>query len=178
MEGDEPTLQALKLNANELDIVDHIVREMEQARGLDREAAMADMRYTFIEGLCHETVVKPQVSKEQLRSRKVDSILLGRYTAFPIFLGIMALVFYLTFGPVGTFFSDLMGNAIDGLSALCERALVYGEVNPILRSLVIDGIFGGVGTVLSFLPTIVTSFSLLSLLEMTAVIWRALLLHG
>ncbi len=165
VEGDEPTLQALKLNANELDIVDHIVREMEQARGLDREAAMADMRYTFIEGLCHETVVKPQISKEQLRSRKVDSILLGRYTAFPIFLGIMALVFYLTFGPVGTFFSDLMGSAIDGLSALCERALVYGEVNPILRSLVIDGIFGGVGTVLSFLPTIVILFFLLSILE-------------
>ena len=165
VEGDEPTLQALKLNANELDIVDHIVREMEQARGLDREAAMADMRYTFIEGLCRETVVKPQVSKEQLRARKVDAILLGRYTAFPIFLGIMALVFYLTFGPVGTFFSDLMANAIDGLSALCERGLIYGEVNPILRSLVIDGIFGGVGTVLSFLPTIVILFFLLSILE-------------
>ncbi len=165
VEGDEPTLKALEINENEQDIVGHIVHEMEQACGMDREAAMADMRYTFIENLCHDSVVKPQISKEQLLSRKADAILLGRYTAFPIFLGMMALVFYLTFGPVGSFFSQLMGNAIDGLAGLCENALIYGEVNPILRSLVIDGIFGGVGTVLSFLPTIVILFFLLSVLE-------------
>ncbi len=165
VEGDEPTMAALRLNENEQDIVGHIVHEMEQERGLDREAAMADMRYTYIEGICQTAVVKPQVSREQLRSRKVDAVLLGRYTAFPIFAGILALVFFLTFGPVGQGLSNLMANAIHGLSDLVNGALVYAEVNPLLRSLVVDGIFAGVGTVLSFLPTIVLLFFLLSILE-------------
>ena len=136
VEGDEPTMAALRLNENEQDIVGHIVHEMEQ-----------------------------QVSREQLRSRKVDAVLLGRYTAFPIFAGILALVFFLTFGPVGQGLSNLMANAIHGLSDLVNGALVYAEVNPLLRSLVVDGIFAGVGTVLSFLPTIVLLFFLLSILE-------------
>ena len=165
VEGDEPAISALKLNENELDIVDHIVREMESDLGTDSLAALADMRYTYIEGLCSRTVVKAHQSKEQMRSLKIDSILTHRIWAIPIFIGIMFAVFWITFGPIGVFFQDLLAQgvqlAIDGLEGL----LVYAQINPVLCSLIIDGVCAGVGSVLSFLPVILILFFLLSLVE-------------
>ncbi len=165
VEGDEPAISALKLNENELDIVDHIVREMESDLGTDSLAALADMRYTYIEGLCSRTVVKARQSKEQMRSLKIDSILTHRIWAIPIFIGIMFAAFWITFGPIGVFFQDLLAQgvqlAIDGLEGL----LVYAQINPVLCSLIIDGVCAGVGSVLSFLPVILILFFLLSLLE-------------
>lgn len=165
VEGDEPTIAALHINENELDIVDHIVREMESDLGTDRLAALADMRYSYIEELCEKTVVKAQQSREQLRSLKIDSVLTHRIWALPIFVLIMFAVFWITFGPIGIFFQDLLAEgvqlAIDGLANL----LVYAEINPVLQSLLIDGVCAGVGSVLSFLPVIVILFFLLSLLE-------------
>ncbi len=165
VEGDEPTIAALNINENELDIVDHIVREMESDLGTDRLAALADMRYSYIEELCEKTVVKAQQSREQLRSLKIDSLLTHRIWALPIFVAIMFAVFWITFGPIGIFFQDLLAEgvqlAIDGFEGL----LVYAEINPILQSLLIDGVCAGVGSVLSFLPVIVILFFLLSLLE-------------
>lgn len=165
VEGDEPTIVALHINENELDIVDHIVREMESDLGTDRLAALADMRYSYIEELCEKTVVKAQQSREQLRSLKIDSVLTHRIWALPIFVLIMFGVFWITFGPIGVFFQDLLAEgvqlAIDGFASL----LVYAEINPILQSLLIDGVCAGVGSVLSFLPVIVILFFLLSLLE-------------
>lgn len=165
VEGDEPTIAALNINENELDIVDHIVREMESDLGTDRLAALADMRYSYIEELCGKTVVKAQQSREQLRSLKIDSILTHRIWALPIFVAIMFGVFWITFGPIGIFFQDLLAEgvqlAIDGFESL----LVYAEINPILQSLLIDGVCAGVGSVLSFLPVIIILFFLLSLLE-------------
>ena len=165
VEGDEPTIAALHINENELDIVDHIVREMESDLGTDRLAALADMRYSYIEELCEKTVVKAQQSREQLRSLKIDSVLTHRIWALPIFVLIMFGVFWITFGPIGVFFQDLLAEgvqlAIDGFASL----LVYAEINPILQSLLIDGVCAGVGSVLSFLPVIVILFFLLSLLE-------------
>ena len=165
VEGDEPTIAALHINENELDIVDHIVREMESDLGTDRLAALADMRYSYIEELCEKTVVKAQQSREQLRSLKIDSVLTHRIWALPIFVAIMFAVFWITFGPIGIFFQDLLAEgvqlAIDGFESL----LIYAEINPILQSLLIDGVCAGVGSVLSFLPVIVILFFLLSLLE-------------
>lgn len=165
VEGDEPTIAALNINENELDIVDHIVREMESDLGTDRLAALADMRYSYIEELCEKTVVKAQQSREQLRSLKIDSILTHRIWALPIFVAIMFAVFWITFGPIGIFFQDLLAEgvqlAIDGFEGL----LIYAEINPILQSLLIDGVCAGVGSVLSFLPVIIILFFLLSLLE-------------
>lgn len=165
VEGDEPTIAALNINENELDIVDHIVREMESDLGTDRLAALADMRYSYIEELCEKTVVKAQQSREQLRSLKIDSLLTHRIWALPIFVAIMFGVFWITFGPIGIFFQDLLAEgvqlAIDGFESL----LIYAEINPILQSLLIDGVCAGVGSVLSFLPVIIILFFLLSLLE-------------
>ncbi|MGI6665586.1 MAG: ferrous iron transport protein B [Christensenellaceae bacterium] len=165
VEGDVPTLERLHLNENELDIVDHIVKEMESELGTDREAAMADMRYAFIESIARDTVVKPEQSKEQLRSRKIDGILTHRIWAYPIFIAIMALVFYITFGPLGSFLSDGAADLITWLGELLNTWLVRVDVHPLLRSLVMDGLVEGVGSVLSFLPTIIILFFLLSILE-------------
>lgn len=165
IEGDEPIRGALKLDKNEEDGLEHMIIQMEEERGLDRMAALADMRFTFITQVCRETVVHPGESKERLRSKKIDEILTGKYTAIPAFVGIMALVFYLTFGLVGAWLSDSMELGIAWFTALCDRGLAAYGINPVVRSLVIDGVFAGVGSVLSFLPTIVVLFFFLSLLE-------------
>ena len=165
VEGDEPMLARLKLSDNEVDMLWHTVTEMEGEVGTDREAAMADMRYTFIEKLCADTVTKQGESKEHLRSIRIDAVLTHKYFAIPIFIGIMALVFWLTFGVVGAFLSDLLDPGVQSLTALTEQALVSFGTNPVLRSLIIDGVFAGVGSVLSFLPIIVVLFFFLSILE-------------
>lgn len=165
IEGDALILQQLQLDRNEQEMLEHIVRQMETERGLDRSAAIADMRFDFIERLCAQTVIRPQESKERIRSEKIDRILTGRYTAIPCFIGIMVLVFYLTFNVIGGGLQKLLELGIDRLSALTDTALTQLHVNPVIHSLVIDGIFTGVGSVLSFLPIIVTLFFFLSLLE-------------
>lgn len=165
VEGDERILAALKLDKNETEAVEHIVSQMETECGKDREAALADMRFSFIEKLCADWVVKPQESREHKRSRQIDKILTGRFTAIPTFIGIMALVFYLTFGPLGGTLSALMECGIDRLTQLCDHLLTLWGVNTVVRSLLIDGIFAGVGSVLSFLPVIVVLFFFLSILE-------------
>lgn len=145
---------------------------METVTGLDREAALADMRFTFIEKLCSATVVKPGESLEHKRSVAIDKILTGKYTALPCFAGIMALVFWLTFGVVGSTLSDWMTLGIDWFTGVVDRALTAYQINPVVHSLVIDGIFAGVGSVLSFLPTIVILFFFLSILEDTGYMAR------
>ncbi len=165
VEGDAPMLELLALSANEQDMVEHSVTEMEGELGTDREAAMADMRYTFIERLCADTVVKPRESKEHLRSVRMDSLLTHKYLAIPIFLLIMLLIFYLTFGLIGSFLSDLLAYDIDWVTSAVDRALTAYGLNPVVHSLLIDGVFAGVGSVLSFLPTIVVLFFFLSMLE-------------
>ncbi len=165
IEGDGPILAGLELQQNEMEGLEHMILQMEQERGLDRMAALADMRFRFISALCRETVVHPGESRERLRSRKIDGVLTGKYTAIPAFVGIMALVFYLTFGPVGTFFSDAMEMGIGWFTDLCDRGLTAYGINPVVQSLIIDGVFAGVGSVLSFLPVIVVLFFFLSLLE-------------
>ena len=165
IEGDALILQQLQLDRNEQEMLEHIVRQMETERGLDRSAAIADMRFDFIERLCAQTVIRPQESKERIRSEKIDRILTGRYTAIPCFIGIMVLVFYLTFNVIGGGLQKLLELGIDRLSALTDTALTQLHVNPVIHSLVIDGIFTGVGSVLSFLPIIVTLFFFLSLME-------------
>ena len=165
IEGDALILQQLQLDRNEQEMLEHIVRQMETERGLDRSAAIADMRFDFIERLCAQTVIRPQESKERIRSEKIDRILTGRYTAIPCFIGIMVLVFYLTFNVIGGGLQKLLELGIDRLSALTDTALTRLHVNPVIHSLVIDGIFTGVGSVLSFLPIIVTLFFFLSILE-------------
>ena len=160
IEGDALILQQLQLDRNEQEMLEHIVRQMETERGLDRSAAIADMRFDFIERLCAQTVIRPQESKERIRSEKIDRILTGRYTAIPCFIGIMVLVFYLTFNVIGGGLQKLLELGIDRLSALTDTALTQLHVNPVIHSLVIDGIFTGVGSVLSFLPIIVTLFFL------------------
>ena len=152
IEGDALILQQLQLDRNEQEMLEHIVRQMETERGLDRSAAIADMRFDFIERLCAQTVIRPQESKERIRSEKIDRILTGRYTAIPCFIGIMVLVFYLTFNVIGGGLQKLLELGIDRLSALTDTALTQLHVNPVIHSLVIDGIFTGVGSVLSFLP--------------------------
>ncbi len=165
VEGDEPMQRRLKLTENELDLIDHSVKEMEDALGTDREAALADMRYSFIEKLCAETVVKHGESREHARSVAIDKVLTHKYFAIPMFLAIMFLIFWLTFGVIGIFLSDLLSFAIDGITGWVDAGLTAYGINPVVHSLVIDGVFAGVGSVLSFLPIIVTLFFFLSLLE-------------
>lgn len=165
IEGDKIVLKSLKLSQNEIDAIEHIIKQMESERGLDRAAAIAEMRFAFIKNLCKKTVVKPKESKEHKRSQKIDSILTGKFTAIPLFLIIMGLIFWLTFNVIGLFLQNLLQEGIDMLTDLCNTALVGANVGEIVRSLVIDGIFGGVGSVLSFVPIIVTLFFFLSLLE-------------
>lgn len=172
VEGDQRIEAALKLDQNEKEIIEHIIVQMEQERGLDRAAAIADMRFHFIHQLVEQTVVKPRQSKEQLRSARIDRFLTGRYTAIPAFVGIMALVFYLTFGVIGLALQNLLEVGIDALTAAADSTLTAWNVNAAVHSLVIDGIFTGVGSVLSFLPIIVTLFFFLSLLEDTGYMAR------
>ena len=165
VEGDKPMMDMLRLSENEVELIGHTVAEMEAELGTDREAALADMRYAFIEKLCAQTVVKKGESKEHLRSMRLDRVLTGKYTAIPIFLGIMFLIFYLTFGVIGTWLSDLLSLGIDAVTSLVDRGLTAYGINPVVHSLIIDGVFAGVGSVLSFLPIIVTLFFFLSILE-------------
>ncbi|MCC8139889.1 MAG: ferrous iron transport protein B [Lachnospiraceae bacterium] len=171
-EGDQLILEQLKLDENEKEMVEHILVQMEQERGLDRAAAIADMRFSFIQKLCARTVRKPKESRERQRSEQLDRILTGKYTAIPCFIGIMLLVFYLTFNVIGAFFQGLLEMGIDFLAGIAESALVAANVHPVLRSLISDGIFAGVGSVLSFLPIIVCLFFFLSLLEDSGYIAR------
>lgn len=164
-EGDSLVLERLGLDQNEKETLEHIICQMEKERGLDRAAAIADMRFSFIQKVCAATVVKPRESREHARSMRIDRILTGKYTAIPAFVAIMALVFWLTFNVIGAFLADLLDRGIGWLTDLADYAMAAGGVNPVLHSLVIDGIFNGVGSVLSFLPIIVTLFFFLSMLE-------------
>ena len=164
-EGDHMILEKLNLDQNEQEMLEHIIQQMEEERGMDRAAAIADMRFGFIESVCRETVVKPRESKGHARSQRLDRILTGKFTAIPAFIAIMALVFYLTFSVIGAFLSDLLDMGIQALTALVDQGLTAYGINPVVHSLVIDGIFAGVGSVLSFLPVIVTLFFFLSILE-------------
>lgn len=164
-EGDQRILERLHLDENEKEMLEHIVKQMEEERGMDQAAAIADMRFSFIRQVCEETVVKPHESKEHARSQKIDRILTGKFTAIPAFIGIMALVFWLTFGVIGAWLSDLLDAGIGMLTDLADAGLTAYGINPVVHSLVIDGIFSGVGSVLSFLPVIVTLFFFLSILE-------------
>ena len=165
VEGDEMVTKALKLSDNEKEMIEHIISQMETERGLDRSAAIADMRFRFIRKLCDATVIKPRESKEHERSRRMDKILTGKYTAIPAFICIMAMVFYLTFNVIGAWLQGLLEAGIEELTIQVDSWLIYFNVNPVIHSLVIDGIFSGVGSVLSFIPIIVTLFFFLSLLE-------------
>lgn len=172
IEGDPLILEKLKLDQNETEMLEHIVQQMETEREVDRRAAIADMRFDFIERLCEQTVIKPKESKERIRSEKIDRILTGKYTAIPCFIGIMVLVFYLTFNVIGAWLQGILELGINKISALVDAALTAGHVNNAIHSLVIDGIFTGVGSVLSFLPIIVTLFFFLSLMEDSGYIAR------
>ena len=172
IEGDPLILEKLKLDQNETEMLEHIVQQMETEREVDRCAAIADMRFDFIERLCEQTVIKPKESKERIRSEKIDRILTGKYTAIPCFIGIMVLVFYLTFNVIGAWLQGILELGINKISALVDAALTAGHVNNAIHSLVIDGIFTGVGSVLSFLPIIVTLFFFLSLMEDSGYIAR------
>ena len=165
IEGEQDFFDALELSQNEKELIEHTVIEMEYETGLDRNAALADMRYNFIEKVCSECVVKAKESREHRRSMQIDKVLTHRIFAIPLFIAIMGLVFFLTFNVVGAFLSDVMSYAIDGLTLLADRALTAYGINPVVHSLVIDGIFAGVGSVVSFLPLIVTLFFFLSILE-------------
>lgn len=165
VEGDSLVLDALHLDVNEKEMIEHIIVQMEEERGLDRMAAMADMRFSFIERICSGTVVHPGESREHARSRKADVILTGKYTAIPFFIVVMGLVFWLTFDVIGAWLQNLLSAGIDALGNLTDNALAAANVNDVLRSLIRDGIFGGVGSVLSFLPVIVVLFFFLSILE-------------
>ena len=172
IEGDPLILEKLKLDQNETEMLEHIVQQMETEREVDRSAAIADMRFDFIERLCEQTVIKPKESKERIRSEKIDRILTGKYTAIPCFIGIMVLVFYLTFNVIGAWLQGILELGINKISALVDAALTAGHVNSAIHSLVINGIFTGVGSVLSFLPIIVTLFFFLSLMEDSGYIAR------
>lgn len=172
IEGDSIILKQLHLDKNETETLEHIIIQMEKERGLDRSAAIADMRFTFIEKVCESTVVKPKESKERLRSQKIDKILTGKYTAIPCFIAIMLAVFYLTFNVIGAGLQDLLALGIEWVTDITDKALTAAGVNEVLHSLVIDGIFAGVGSVLSFLPIIVTLFFFLSLMEDSGYIAR------
>ena len=172
VEGDRLIEQALQLDENETELLGHTIAELENETGLDREAALADMRFTFIERLCDKTVVRPGESREHKRSVAIDKVLTGKYTALPCFIGIMALVFWLTFGVIGAALSDLLTLGIDAVTNVADHALTVYGINPVVHSLVIDGIFAGVGSVLSFLPVIVTLVFFLSILEDTGYMAR------
>ncbi|MBR6109801.1 MAG: ferrous iron transport protein B [Clostridia bacterium] len=172
VEGDKLIIDQLELDENEKEALEHIIVQMEKERGLDRSAAIADMRFSFIEKICAECVIKPRESREHRRSRRIDSVLTGKYTALPVFVLIMALVFFLTFNVIGLGLQQLLEKGIGALSELVDSALTAGSVNPVLHGLIIDGIFEGVGSVLSFLPIIVTLFFFLSLLEDSGYIAR------
>lgn len=163
--GDKAITDTLKLSANELETVEHFVKELEAELELDCQAAMADARYKFIEGVCSRGVVRPAYSKSGRRSERLDKFLTNRYLAIPIFIAIMLLIFWLTFGVIGAFLSDGLAVLTDSFSGWVERLMIMGEINPIIRSLVVDGAIAGVGSVISFLPTIVVLFFFLSLLE-------------
>ena len=165
IEGEQDFFDALELSQNEKELIEHTIIEMEHETGLDRNAALADMRYNFIEKVCSQCVVKAKESKEHRRSMQIDKVLTHRIFAIPLFIAIMGLVFFLTFNVVGAFLSDVMAYAIDGLTILADRALTAYGINPVVHSLIIDGIFAGVGSVVSFLPLIVTLFFFLSILE-------------
>ena len=165
VEGDPLVFDALRLSQNEQEMLEHIISQMEEERGLDRAAAIADMRFSFLQKLCDQTVVRPRESKEHERSRRIDAFLTGKYTAIPAFVGIMALVFFLTFNVIGAWFQALLEGGVSWLTVWVDEALTAWGVNAVLHSLVIDGIFNGVGSVLSFVPIIVTLFFFLSLLE-------------
>lgn len=172
IEGDKLIIDRLKLQSSELNMLESIVDQMEKERGLDRSAAIADMRFSYIEQLCEKTVIKPKESKQRIRSEKIDRVLTGKYTAIPCFIAIMVAVFYLTFNVIGAGLQTLLELGIDKLSALADCALTAANVNPVIHSLIIDGVFTGVGSVLSFLPIIVTLFFFLSLMEDTGYIAR------
>ena len=165
IEGDVTVLDALKLSQNEKDTLEHLIVQMEEERGLDRAAAMAEMRFTFIKRLCQQTVVKPKESKEYQRSRRIDRILTGKWTAIPIFILVMVAVIYLSIDALGAPLQDLLDRGITWLADVCGNALARWDVNPAVQSLVVDGIFGGVGSVISFVPIIILLFFFLSLLE-------------
>lgn len=172
LEGDKRILYQLDLDVNEKETLEHISLQMEKERGLDRSAAMADMRYSYIKNVCQQTVKKPHESKERIRSLKIDRLLTGKYTGIPLFIAIMALVFFLTFNVIGAFLQGLLEGGIDRLTTLTDKALTMAGTNDVLHSLIIDGIFAGVGSVVSFLPIIVTLFLFLSLLEDSGYIAR------
>ncbi len=172
IEGDESFAERLGLNGNEQELIEHSIIEMEHDTGLDRNAALADMRYRFIERVVAASVVKCRESREHRRSVRIDRILTGKYTAIPVFLGVMLLVFFLTFNVIGSFLSDLLAMGIDALGAWVDRGLTAYGINPVVHSLVMDGIFAGVGSVLSFLPLIVVLFFFLSILEDTGYMAR------
>ena len=172
IEGDPLILEKLALDQNETEMLEHIVQQMEKERGLDRSAAIADMRFDFIERLCEQTVVKPKESKERIRSERIDRVLTGKYTAIPCFVGIMVLVFYLTFNVIGAWLQNILQMGIDAVSDIVDRGLAAMQVNEAVHSLIIDGIFTGVGSVLSFLPIIVTLFFFLSMMEDSGYIAR------
>ena len=172
IEGDEDIRARLELDQNELELVEHSVQEMEAEHGMDRNAALADMRYDFIETVCADTVVKCRESRERARSEAIDRIVTNKYLALPIFFGVMLLIFYLTFNVIGSFLSDLLAEGIDALTAAADAALAAYGLNPVVHSLVIDGVFAGVGSVLSFLPIIVVLFFFLSILEDTGYMAR------
>ena len=171
-EGDQLVLDRLNLDQNEKETLEHIITQMEKERGLDRAAAIADMRFSFIQKVCGATVVKPKESREHARSVAIDRVLTGKYTAIPAFIGIMGLVFWLTFNVIGAFLSNLLDMGIGALTDIVDRGMTAANVNPVLHSLVIDGIFTGVGSVLGFLPVIVTLFFFLSMLEDTGYMAR------
>ena len=172
VEGDQIILDSLKLDKNEKETLEHLILQMERERGLDRSAAMADMRYSFIYKVCDRCIKRPHESKEHIRSSKYDSVLTGKYTAIPVFIAVMAAVFFLTFAVIGPFLQDLLQKGIDALGASAQSTMSAGNVNHAISSLVMDGIFEGVGSVLSFLPIIVTMFFFLSMLEDSGYIAR------
>lgn len=172
IEGDEDLESRLDLHANEKELIEHCVVEMEGETGLERNEAIADMRYTFIEKVVSIAVVKGGESREHMRSVKLDRLLTGKFTAMPVFIGIIALVFWLTFGVIGTYLSDLLAGGIDYLASMCSTFLENYGINPVIHSFIIDGVFAGVGSVLSFLPLIVTLFFFLSILEDTGYMAR------
>ena len=172
VENDENIINKLELSQNELEMMEHSIEEMEKDCGLDRNAALADMRYTFIEKVCNKTVKKCHESKEHIRSMKIDRVLTDKYLAIPMFLLIMFAIFWLTFNVIGSFLSDLLTMGIDAFTAMCDRALTAYGMNPVVHSLLIDGVFAGVGSVLSFLPIIVVLFFFLSILEDTGYMAR------
>lgn len=172
IEGDSMILERLKLDRSEQEITEHIISQMENESGLDRAAAIASMRFSFIKSVCAKTVVKPKESREHARSAKIDAILTGKFTAIPSFIGIMALVFWLTFNCIGAWLQEILETGITALAGIADGLLTSANVNAALHSLVIDGIFNGVGSVLSFLPIIVTLFFFLSLMEDSGYIAR------